>query len=77
MGFTQGPTQLEKEPNEATADLAPLAVQAMKQILRGINSGTVDREEAIRLMGVCADSADLQEGLRAHDEGRRPDFEGR
>jgi enoyl-CoA hydratase/carnithine racemase len=62
---------------ERIAGLAPLATRAMKQILRGISGGTIDREEATRLIAVCSDSADLQEGLRAHDEGRTPEFEGR
>ena len=59
------------------AGLAPLAVQAMKQILRDISAGAVDREEAARLIAECADSADVQEGLQAHEEGRPPNFAGR
>jgi enoyl-CoA hydratase len=59
------------------SELAPLAVQAMKRIVLDIASGTVDRDEAARLIKGCEQSEDLQEGLRARREGRKPSFEGR
>ena len=62
---------------ERIAGLAPLAVQAMKRIIRDIADGTMNRDEASRLIAACVDSADLQEGLQAHEEGRPAVFEGR
>jgi enoyl-CoA hydratase len=59
------------------ASLAPLAVQAMKKLLRGVARGGVDEEEARRLTALCAGSDDLREGLRARREGRDPEFSGR
>jgi enoyl-CoA hydratase/carnithine racemase len=59
------------------AGLAPLAVQAMKQLIRGVAEGAIDADEARRLIAECADSSDLREGLRAYHEDRSPDFEGR
>lgn len=62
---------------ERLAGLAPLAVRGMKRIMLQIASGTLDREEAERLVARCNDSDDLREGLRAWREGRKPRFEGR
>jgi enoyl-CoA hydratase/carnithine racemase len=59
------------------AALAPMAVQAMKHILRQAASGTVDAEEAQRLSTLCLESTDLQEGFAAKREKRTPLFEGR
>jgi enoyl-CoA hydratase/carnithine racemase len=67
----------ELEPRTAAlatniAGLAPLAVQAMKQILTG-----ADAEQARELALGCANSTDLQEGFAAQREKRRPHFSGR
>lgn len=59
------------------AGLAPLAVQSMKRILRGLSSGTLEDAEAERLIARCEASEDLREGLRARREGRSPTFRGR
>lgn len=59
------------------ASLAPLAVQAMKRILRGVARGSVDEDEARALIVRCAGSDDLREGLRARRQGRVPEFNGR
>jgi enoyl-CoA hydratase/carnithine racemase len=59
------------------ASLAPLAVQAMKQLVLGSASHDLDLEEADRLVRACAASDDLQEGLRAKRERRDPEFRGR
>jgi enoyl-CoA hydratase/carnithine racemase len=59
------------------ADLAPLAVRAMKRVMREIADGTLDPAEAERLATEVAASADLREGLRAARERRDPRFEGR
>ena len=59
------------------AGLAPLAVQAMKSILREAAKGTVDPEYAGKLTKICLESADLQEGFAAKREKRLPQFNGR
>ena len=58
------------------ASLAPLAVQAMKRLLREIARGEVDADEARRLVASCAASQDLREGLAARRERRPPEFRG-
>jgi enoyl-CoA hydratase/carnithine racemase len=58
------------------AALAPLAVQAMKRIVREVARGEVNEEAAQRLVAACADSEDLREALRARREGRTPEFRG-
>jgi enoyl-CoA hydratase/carnithine racemase len=58
------------------ASLGPLAVQAMKRILRQIARGKVDEVEVRRLVDACAASEDLREGLRARRERRDPEFRG-
>jgi enoyl-CoA hydratase/carnithine racemase len=72
------------EELEGTADalaqelaaLAPLAVQAMKRVLREIAYGELDEAATRRLVEACAASSDLREGLRARREGRAPSFRG-
>lgn len=59
------------------ASLAPLAIRNMKQMIAGILDGTLSGEAAEALVGECADSEDLREGLRAWRDGRAPDFRGR
>lgn len=59
------------------ASLAPLAVQAMKEILQQAAAGEIDRERAAVLSGQCAGSEDLQEGFAAQKERRAPQFKGR
>jgi len=59
------------------AGLAPLAVQAMKRILRALSLGALDEEETKALVIRCDASEDLTEGLRARREGRTADFRGR
>jgi enoyl-CoA hydratase len=59
------------------ASHAPLAVQAMKRLLLDLAAGSVDRDEAARLIARCAESEDLAEGLAAWEEGRTPEFRGR
>lgn len=76
---------VEREALDATVDdlaeriasHAPLAVQAMKRLLLDIDAGSVDRDEAARLIARCAESEDLAEGLAAWEEGRTPEFRGR
>lgn len=69
---------------EATADLAehiaglaPLAVQSMKMLLRQLAAGELDERMAADLVSRCAESEDLQEGLAAQREKRKPRFAGR
>ena len=58
------------------AGLAPLAVQAMKNILQQAAVGSVDFEQAQELSKRCSDSEDLQEGFAAQREKRQPRFKG-
>jgi enoyl-CoA hydratase len=62
---------------EHLASLAPLAIQAMKRILRAVAGGRVDEAEARALIERCARSEDFREGLLARREGRDPEFRGR
>jgi enoyl-CoA hydratase/carnithine racemase len=57
--------------------LAPLAVQAMKRILRALELDALDEAETEELVARCEGSEDLREGLRARREGRAPEFRGR
>lgn len=59
------------------AELAPLAVRAMKRILSQAATGTVEPGLALELSRRCSESSDLQEGFAAKREKRRPKFEGR
>lgn len=58
------------------AGLAPLAVQAMKELLGSIAGGNLDPALAERHVRNCALSADLQEGLAAQRERRAARFQG-
>jgi enoyl-CoA hydratase/carnithine racemase len=59
------------------AELAPLAVQSMKQLLQQAASGSIDSEQALALSSRCSDSVDLQEGFVAQREKRKPVFVGK
>lgn len=59
------------------AGLAPLAVQAMKRVLRGLTLDTLTPEDTEELVALCEGSDDLREGLRARREGRPAEFRGR
>ncbi len=74
------PSQLEDETEKLAghiAELAPLSVRSMKEILLQVASGDTDAQRAATLAKKCAESQDLQEGLAAAKEKRRPRFEGR
>lgn len=58
------------------ANLAPLSVQGMKRIMLQISEGTLDAEEAERLIARAGESEDVREGLRAARERRDPNFRG-
>jgi len=71
------------ELEAATRDLAgrlashaPLAVQAMKRLVRDVATGAVDEAAAGELIEGCARSEDFREGVRARREGRPPTFRG-
>jgi enoyl-CoA hydratase/carnithine racemase len=73
------PEALEATTTELADQLAraaPLAIQAMKRILRELALGVLDPEETARLVARCQESEDLREGLRARREGRPPEFRG-
>jgi enoyl-CoA hydratase/carnithine racemase len=59
------------------AALAPLAVQAMKQILQQAAAGVCDEEQAQALARTTLDSEDLQEGFAAQRARRVAEFKGR
>ncbi|MDZ7782774.1 MAG: enoyl-CoA hydratase-related protein [Halioglobus sp.] len=59
---------------ENIAELGPLAVQAMKRILGQAASGGIDFSTAAELSARCLESTDLQEGLAAQREKRKPRF---
>jgi enoyl-CoA hydratase/carnithine racemase len=58
------------------AGLAPLAVQSMKAILTQVVDDSVDEARCRELAFLCANSADLAEGLAAQKEKRSPRFRG-
>ena len=62
---------------QSIAGLAPLAVQAMKQILDGAAQGSINIDLAGGLSRVCAESDDLQEGFAAQRAKRSPHFQGK
>jgi enoyl-CoA hydratase/carnithine racemase len=71
---------LDERVDELTvhlAGLAPLAVAAMKELVRDAERGTMDEQHAAALAVRCAESADLREGLAAQKEKRPPRFVGR
>jgi len=71
--------QLEQSTDDLAqhiADLAPLAVQAMKKILHQVASASVNVEEVGALTQRCWESEDLQEGFAAQREKRQPLFKG-
>ena len=58
------------------AGLAPLAVQAMKSILKQAARGSIDSGMAADLSRMCLESQDLKEGFAAKSEKRNPRFSG-
>jgi enoyl-CoA hydratase/carnithine racemase len=74
------PEELDAATDELAsrlASFAPLAVQAMKRIMRDLALGGLDDAERLELVARCEDSEDLKEGLRARREGRAAVFRGR
>lgn len=59
---------------ENIAELGPLAVQSMKRILGQAAGGGIDFSAAAELSARSLESADLQEGLAAQREKRKPRF---
>ncbi|GAB3281565.1 enoyl-CoA hydratase/isomerase family protein [Parahaliea aestuarii] len=62
---------------EKLAQLAPLAVKSMKEVITAVASGSLESARADALVALCRDSADLQEGFAAQKEKRQPCFVGR
>ena len=57
--------------------LAPMAVASMLGIIRQLEAGTLDRDQAHALAEACSDSEDVQEGITAQREKRTPRFNNR
>jgi enoyl-CoA hydratase len=73
------PDQLIKTTEQmadSISKLAPLAVTAMKKLCDQIAEGSFCEPEALALIQQCRESEDLQEGLNAVREKRRPVFVG-
>jgi enoyl-CoA hydratase len=73
-------TRLDAEVDAVATALAagaPLAVRGMKQSLNEIARGEVDLPRLRARETVCAESADLREGLAAFAARRQPAFRGR
>jgi enoyl-CoA hydratase/carnithine racemase len=72
----QNLVEVANELAQQIAGLAPLAVRAMKSILRQAARGSIDPEMAADLSRVCLESQDLKEGFAAKREKRNPRFSG-
>ena len=57
--------------------LAPMAVASMLEIIRQLEAGALDRDQAHALAEACSDSDDVQEGITAQRERRTPRFNNR
>jgi len=67
------PLPIAQDMAARAADLAPMAVAAMKEIVRE----APDRDRIEALVRACAFSEDVREGLAAMREKRTPHFHGR
>ncbi len=57
--------------------LAPMAVASMLDIIRQLEAGALNREQAHSLAEACTGSEDVQEGIMAQREKRAPRFQNR
>ena len=62
---------------ESLIKLAPMAVTSMLEIIRQLEGGNLNREQADTLAKACSDSLDVQEGITAHRDKRAPVFQNR
>ena len=62
---------------ESLIKLAPMAVSSMLEIIRQLERGNLNREQADALAKACSDSIDVQEGITAQREKREPVFQNR
>lgn len=58
------------------AELAPLSVRAMKELVQQAAGGTIDPARASELARLCEESEDIKEGIAAQKEKRKPRFRG-
>jgi enoyl-CoA hydratase/carnithine racemase len=73
------PAQLQTFTDAFAADiaeLAPLSVRAMKELVQQAAANGIDPARAAELARLCADSDDIREGLAAQGEKRKPRFSG-
>ncbi len=79
LDFTEDREKLEARASQIAkqlASLAPLSVQAMKNVIEQSAAGQLDLMAAEALIKRCENSQDLAEGLRAKREKRSPVFHG-
>ena len=62
---------------ESLLALAPMAVTHMLEIIRQLEQGALDRQQADELARACSGSEDVQEGITAQREKRPPVFRNR
>jgi len=80
LDYLVAPAELAARTDALAAEiaaLAPLAVRGMKRCLTAISRGTLDEVAAAEDILACFASDDLEEGLCAFAEHRKPRFEGR
>lgn len=73
------PDQLQNHTRrlaESISGFGPIAVRTMKQLCDQTAAGSLDKAEASATIARCNQSMDLQEGLRAYAEKRKPVFSG-
>ena len=63
-----------KEHARSLLALAPMAVTSMLDIIRQLETGTLNQDYAHSLARACSDSDDVQEGISAQREKRAPVF---
>ena len=79
VSWTASPADIMRSAMDAARQIAqhgPLAVRAMLAIIKQAEGDGIDHVKAAELNEICKNSSDLQEGLAAKRERRRPVFQG-